>query len=233
MTRFWLCLALFALEAHAEDRVAQARPEAEPRIRDRFAKAHVPYPPPELFLRAFKREALLELWAGPKGGPLIPIHTYPICSASGGLGPKRTMSNFHLSLKVSYPNASDVLRGTRGRLGGDIYVHGNCVSIGCIAIEDRPIEEVYLAALDARAAGARRISIHIFPQRLDAEGWKALQAQAKDRPDLLAFWEELVPAFQAFEESHRVPEIQVDPTTGRYTLHTKPAKPSRASAPTP
>jgi murein L,D-transpeptidase YafK len=231
----WAAL-LLPIASVAADRVAQARPRAEPRIRARFEKAGVAYPPAQIYLRAFKREGLLELWAGAKGEPLKRVHSYPICAASGALGPKRMLgdsqvpegfyefdrfnpwSNYHLSLRVSYPNASDAKRGTPGRLGGDIYVHGNCASIGCIAIEDVPIEEVYLALLDTRAAGAKQLPIHIFPLKLDEEGWKGLRESAKDRPELVAFWEELVPVYRAFEESHRVPRVKIDRQTGRYDL---------------
>src|SRR5712691_1661125 len=70
-------------------------------------------------------------------------------------------SRFLLSLKVSYPNALD--RGF-GRTGGDIFIHGSCVTTGCIPIEDGPIQELYVIVADARARGAR-IEVHIFPGR--------------------------------------------------------------------
>ncbi len=235
LAKMLAAIASLVLWVTGVDRVAEARPRAEPRIRARFEKAGVPYPPAQIFLRAFKHEGELELWAGGKGEPLKKIHTYPICAASGGLGPKRAMgdnqvpegfyeldrfnpvSNFHLSLRVNYPNASDAKRGAKGRLGGDIYVHGNCVSIGCIAIEDTPIEELYVAMSDTHAAGARRLPIHIFPVRLNEDRWEALQAEAKERPELIAFWKELLPAYRAFEETHRVPKVRVD-GAGRYVL---------------
>ena len=231
----WLLATGVAL---AEDRVAEARVHVGKQIRDRFEKAGVAYPAPVVFVRVFKRERALELWAGPSNAPLKLIHSYPICAASGGLGPKREMgdnqvpegfyeldrfnpvSSYHLSLRVSYPNASDALRGTHGKLGGDIYVHGNCLSIGCMAIEDRPIEEVYLALLDAHVAGVKHLPIHIFPERLDDAPWKALQARAhaEQRDDLVSFWKELRPAYREFEQSHRVPPTKVDPRTGKYQV---------------
>ena len=242
MNRWLACVLLLSAAsapvAHAEDRVAAARTNMGKQIRERFEKAGVPYPAGAVYLRVFKHEKELELWAGKSGAELKRVHTYPICSASGGLGPKREMgdgqvpegfyeldrfnpvSNYHLSLRVNYPNPSDAVRGSRGKLGGDIYVHGNCVSIGCMAIEDRPIEEVYLALLDAHAAGVKSLPIHIFPERLDPAGWKSLQARAKEqgRDDLVAFWSELLPAYQTFEATHRVPLTRIDPRTGAYQV---------------
>ena len=119
-------------------------------------------------------------------------------------------SNFHLSLQVSYPNASDRVLSDKAKPGGAIYIHGNCASIGCIAIEDGPIEEVYLFALDAKV---RRIPIHIFPQRLDAAGVKELEAGPHG-----AFWKELVPGYLLFEQTRRPPAAKVDAKTGSYAV---------------
>src|SRR4051812_27542515 len=92
--RWLLLLLLFTSEtAWGADRVAEARPRSEPPIRARFQKAGVAYPAGELYLRAFKREGELELWAGPRGRPLKLVHAYRICAASGGLGPKRQMGD--------------------------------------------------------------------------------------------------------------------------------------------
>src|SRR5205814_6993990 len=107
------------------------------------------------------------------------IKTYRVCAASGGLGPKlqagdgqvpegfyeisqfNPWSQFLLSMRVSYPNALDrKLKHT----GGDIFIHGNCVTIGCLPIEDGPIQELYIIAKDAHAAGPR-LDCVLFPRR--------------------------------------------------------------------
>ena len=73
-----------------------------------------------------------------------------------------------MSLKINYPNASDHILSDRRRPGGDIFIHGSCVTIGCVPLRDDPIEEIYLAAVDARTSGQARIPVHIFPGRMQA-----------------------------------------------------------------
>jgi murein L,D-transpeptidase YafK len=117
---------------------------------------------------------------------------------------------------VSYPNASDRVLGRRGSLGGDIYVHGSCVTIGCLPIEDDNIQELYWLAIEARAAGGR-LPIHIFPARLDEAGWARLRQEFDGARDLVDFWATLRPAFDHFERSHRLPRFTVD-ARGRYQV---------------
>ncbi|MBZ4399408.1 MULTISPECIES: murein L,D-transpeptidase family protein [unclassified Myxococcus] len=232
---------LVALGAQAKDRVATARQGRMKDVTALFAAAKTPWPTEQLYVRAFKHERELEVWAGPKDGPLVKVRTYPFCAASGELGPKRRqgdlqvpegfytidlfnpVSSYHLSMRVSYPNAADKHHKTPGvSLGGDIYVHGDCVSIGCIAIEDGPIEELYLMALDTRAHTKRDPIIHIFPRRLDAAGMTALEAQAGTDAKLLALWRSLAPAYTGFEESRRVPRTSIDTKTGEYRVAPAP-----------
>lgn len=239
------CLLLFtALSAHAEEaRVAAARKARAPTVAALFKDAGVAWPPEQMYLRAFKHERELEVWAGSKTGPLVKVKTYPFCAASGELGPKRQQgdlqvpegfysidlfnpySNFHLSMRVSYPNAADKRHKTASDPGGNIFVHGNCVSIGCIAIEDEPIEELYLMVLDTRAKTKRNVPIHIFPRRLDAAGMKALEAGRAASDPLVTFWRSLQPAYGFFEEARHIPITSVDAKTGTYVV--KPARQAR------
>ncbi len=226
---------LYALPASAKDRVAAARQSRAREVAEIFTSAGVEYPPPELYLRAFKHEQQLEVWAGAAGKPLKKVKTYPFCAASGELGPKRQegdlqvpegfytidlfnpTSAYHLSIRVSYPNESDRILGRRP-LGGAIMVHGNCVSIGCIAIQDGPIEEVYLMTLDAKKRMGRNVPIHIFPRRLDAEGLATLEKTAGSDAGLVAFWKGLEPGYSLFEETKRPPRVSVDMKTGAYKV---------------
>jgi murein L,D-transpeptidase YafK len=217
---------LVASTAVAADRVKEVRSRRAADVKALLEKAGLPSPVDEVYLRAFKQERQLELWAGRRGQPLVLVKTYPFCAASGELGPKRKegdlqvpeglyevpefnpTSNFHLSMKVSYPNASDRVRSDPRQPGGLIYLHGNCASIGCIAIEDEPIEEVYLVSLDAKR---RPIRFDIFPMRLTPE---ALEANAA--APHAALWKELAPAFASFEQTKRPAKFKVDPKTGAY-----------------
>jgi murein L,D-transpeptidase YafK len=216
--------------AQVEDRVTAARAQSEVLVRQRFATAGVAYPAEELFLRAFKREAVIEVWARGAQDRLRLIHTYAWTVNSGQPGPKRREgdlqipegfyqidafnpeSRFHLSLRVNYPNASDRVRSDPEKPGFDIYIHGNEVSVGCLALGDAAIEEVYLMALDAR--NRETIATHIFPARMQGAEWEKLRAA---HPALAPFWAELQPGFDAFERSQRVPRVTVE-EDGRYVV---------------
>ena len=117
-------------------------------------------------------------------------------------------SRFHLAFNLGYPNAYD---RAHARTGDFLMVHGACVSIGCYAMGDDGIEEIYTLAAAALRGGQRYFDVHAFPFRLERAD---LDAQ-RDSPWYL-FWNELEPAYARFEEDHRVPRIRVD--GGHYQL---------------
>lgn len=187
----------------------------------------------DLFLRIFKQEGQLEAWVkGKKENTYILYKSFPICSKSGVLGPKRAQgdyqvpegfydisgfqpySNYHLALKVSYPNKSDRLKATSKDAGGDIMIHGNCVTIGCIPIQDGPIEELYLLAVEA---GNQKsiIPVHIFPFDFSTRG-PVITPSAN--PETLYFWKTLQPAFDHFENKHSLPVISIN-KLGDYVIN--------------
>ena len=192
------------------------------------------YPPHRIFLRAFKQERQLELWAAKnKVDPFQKIKTYSICATSGKLGPKRKQgdgqipegiyyishfnptSRFHLSLKVSYPNKSDRILGASGRLGGDIFVHGNCVTIGCLPIEDTPMEELYALAVDVKTRGQFKIPIHIFPTQMTESNLKKIMNRWFTNDSTKQFWKNLKKGYDLFEQNNQVPDFRVD-SKGNY-----------------
>jgi murein L,D-transpeptidase YafK len=216
-------------------RLATAVLAKQPRLALLHLRQGLSYPPHRVFIRIFKKERVLELWAADKKGPFRHVESYPVCAASGGLGPKRRAgdlqvpegfynvtvlnpwSAYHLSLGVNYPNRSDRILGRRGSLGGAIMIHGDCVSIGCVAITDSHIEEVYVTAMESLRRGQSKVPIHIFPTRLDRNGMAFLREQFAARPKLITFWEELEPGFGFFEKNRRVPVIRID-AKGHYRL---------------
>jgi murein L,D-transpeptidase YafK len=230
----------FVERQQSAPRVIEARQEKTAAIEKLFADGRVPYPPPRLYLRAFKHEAELELWAAGRTGPMAHLKTYPICAASGELGPKRSRgdlqvpegfyvvdrfnpwSNFHLSFGINYPNDSDRVRGDKRHLGGDIFIHGDCVTIGCLPIETEPIKELYVIALDTFIARGAGIPVHIFPRRLDDAGMRALTEYAAGDATLVSFWAGLRPAYLYFEEHKELPRIRVDRKTGAYRVGPAP-----------
>jgi murein L,D-transpeptidase YafK len=215
----------------AGDRPQTARARVEKTLRNLFAAAGMQYPPERLFIRAFKRERELELWSAPELGAFRLIATYEVAGYSGGPGPKRRegdgqtpegfyqinrfnpKSNFHLSLGLNYPNASDEILSDAEKPGHDIFIHGRNSSIGCLAMGDDRIEEIFIAAADT---SDRPIQVHVFPARMNSEDWPAWRdEQSADRPDLLAFWDNLAEGFDIFERCRVLPEVSVQPN-GRY-----------------
>ena len=208
------------------DRVAAARRRCESELRAVFEKAGVRWPAGEIFLRGMKREGQLELWARDREGESFRLmRTYRVMAQSGIPGPKRRegdmqvpegfyevnrfnpQSAFHLSLGLNYPNASDRILGDPAKPGFDIFIHGGTASIGCLAMGDPAIEEIFLAALDSKA---RPIHAHIFPAKMDAPDWTEWRdAQLRPQPGLRAFWDQLAAGWDRFERERRVPVIDV------------------------
>jgi murein L,D-transpeptidase YafK len=208
-------------------RVRTAWREKDQVLRQRFKEKGLAYPPRAILLRAFKQEGLLELWAaGADDKPYALVHEYRICTSSGTLGPKRRFgdaqvpegfyeldwfnpqSNFFLSLHISYPNASDRIVGSHKNPGGDIFLHGNCASIGCIPITDEGIKEVYWLAVLVHDQNEQHLPIEIFPARLTDDGLKALAVARSNQPALIAFWNNLKEGYDYFEKNHRLPRIK-------------------------
>lgn len=180
-----------------------------------------------IFIRIFKDSRELELWVE-SDTCFTKFRTYPICSFSGDLGPKlRTgdgqspegfyfvnparmnpSSRFHLSFNLGYPNAYD---RAHGRTGSFLMVHGACVSIGCYAMTDRGIEEIYAMADAALRNGQPFFRVHVFPFRLTTEN---LEPHRHSR--WLDFWTNLKDGYDWFEETGRPPEVQV--AEGRYVF---------------
>ena len=188
---------------------------------------------PQLFIRIFKHEQLLEIWAKERHQQQYQeITSFPFCTTVGELGPKRQRgdyqipegfyeidrfnpeSNFHLSLGINYPNDSDRTLSNARFLGGDIFIHGNCMTIGCIPITDDWIEELYILAVEARNAGQETIPTHIFPTKLDANGYEYLTLTTRDNTHH-AFWKNLQEGYLYFENQHQLPEVSIS-ETGRY-----------------
>jgi murein L,D-transpeptidase YafK len=231
-----LAFSVYA-EAREASRVRQARESKEAGLRARFDKAGVEYPARRLLVRVFKLGAELEVWAQGKGrDDYVLISAYPVCYVPGRLGPKRRegdnqvpegvyritifnpASNFHLSLGLDYPNRSDRILSDRQHPGGDIFIHGDCASIGCVPILDDPIEELYLMALDSRDTYRADPQVHLFPCRMDTEKCQeALAPLAAADPELKAFWDNLRPVYDYFEKDPKVPQVRVD-GKGRYVV---------------
>lgn len=240
--RLLALLLLLAASAGAKDfradqqrypRVRRAYQNASTEMKAAFQAKQLAWPPAGILLRVFKQEGVLELWGRKPDGTHLLVRTFEVCRSSGKLGPKRKSgdrqvpegfyeidrfnpaSHFHLSLGVNYPNASDRVRSDARKPGGDIFIHGSCVTIGCVPLGDEAIEALYVVAVEAKAAGQRKIPVHILPARMTPENFARLIDGRTDA--LVTFWKELEAVDAVFRETLRLPKFRVD-GEGRYLL---------------
>ncbi len=215
-------------------RVRDARERCEPLIQQLFDSLGIDYPPYRILVRGFKQEQVLELWAQSDSSSLFTnIKTYPFTGFSGVLGPKRKQgdlqipegfyqiinfnpwSEFHLSLRLNYPNRSDSILGERGNLGGRILIHGMSCTIGCIPIGNEAIEELYIIGVDTKSAGQKRIPVYLFPCVMDSAGMAGLAEDAGTDTTLMDFWDNLKQGYDVFEKYRRLIKFHVD-RNGQY-----------------
>jgi murein L,D-transpeptidase YafK len=218
------------------ERVKNAYREKEKALDKMLTAAGVKRDSLQIFIRIFKAEKVLELWArNGNEGVFRHLVDYPICASSGKIGPKRRQgdlqvpegfygiymfnpeSNFYLSLGVDYPNRSDRLLSPNKKLGGSIFIHGDCVTIGCIPITDDGIKELYICALEAVNSGQKRIQVHIFPARLTTDNFTILKKQYVTNEEIINFWDNLKEGYDFFEGSKTVPVVSVK-KNGRYVF---------------
>lgn len=182
----------------------------------------------EIYIRVFKDEDILELWGKNSSEVKFQlIKTYEICEKSGDIGPKRKqgdfqvpegfyhidrfnpLSNFYLSMGINYPNKSDRILGKKGNLGGDIFIHGNCVTIGCIPLTDNFIKELYIYCVEAKNNGQNNIPVTIFPAKLTDAKLKELSESIGNKESVLMLWKSLQKGYVYFNKTNTLPTINV------------------------
>src|SRR6185436_2564318 len=160
----------------------------EDTLQKQFAKKGLKWPANYIYIRSFKYDSQLEVWVkNEMDEPFKLFKTYKVCVLAGTLGPKRmegdfqvpegfyyinefnAKSNYYLSLGLNYPNPSDRILSDSLEPGGDIYIHGSCVTIGCIPLTDAQIDEIYILAAHAKSSGQDFIPVHIFPVRYNVK----------------------------------------------------------------
>jgi murein L,D-transpeptidase YafK len=221
----FLCLpALFAF-AHADEVLETARSRAafaaqEALIKAALAEKGLMLGSP-VFLQITKQPGEVTAFVKDGEGRFQPFRTWPVCAVSGGLGPKmregdlqapegfykvkpaqmNPASSFHLSFNLGYPNAFD---RANGRTGSFLMVHGSCASVGCFAMTDDGIEEIWTLMQAAFKGGQAGVDVHIFPFPMtDAN------LDAHEESEHAGFWQGLKPAWEKFAETGKVPAISV------------------------
>ncbi|MBN1128189.1 MAG: murein L,D-transpeptidase [Chitinispirillaceae bacterium] len=211
---------LSTAQIHSSARSIKAIARVKPLIERDLAVKGLAWGLP-VFIRLFKETDTLELWMR-KGDTFALFKSYPVCTyGTGELGPKESAgdgiapegfyavsagqlnpySQFHLAFNIGYPNAYDRVNG---RTGSAIMIHGNCVSIGCFAMTDPAIEEIYALVDAALRAGQQSVDVHIFPFRMTDD-----KVRKYENVPWAPFWRDLREGYACFETTRVPPKVRV------------------------
>jgi murein L,D-transpeptidase YafK len=228
----------YSQTSFANYKVAGLSDKLEDTLHKQFNAQKLKWPLKAMYIRSFKFDKQIEVWVKDDTTKSYKLFkTYKVCMQSGRMGPKRMEgdyqvpegfyhinefnpnSNYHLSLGLNYPNASDKILSDATRPGTAIYIHGSCVSVGCIPVTDAYIEEIYLLAGKAKNAGQEFIPVHVFPIRYNVKKSADYLAEAcKINPSLTPFSARLKEAFDFFEDKKQLPLILVN-RKGEYVFN--------------
>lgn len=222
----WMASRLMKCDAatvQVSDRVVEVRRRVLPSLQAAVQARGLMVGAP-VFLRSFKESFEIEVWLEPGPGQAFEyFRTYRTASwGPGSLGPKlkegdlqspegfyavglgqlNPRSAYHLAFNVGYPNALD---SALGRTGSFIMVHGGEASIGCLAVTDESIEEIYLLVEAALRAGQLAVELHLFPFRPTP----ARLSRATGHPSI-GFWQNLAEGYDFFERGKRPPRVFVE-----------------------
>ena len=222
-----LTLDTLAVEIPMSTRSEWVIASVKPTLKRELAAQGLKYGAP-IFIRIFKVPGILEMWVKSNDGTFKNFKSYKTCRFSGHLGPKLKLgdkqspegfyfvntgrlnpwSRFHLSFNLGYPNKYDRYHG---RTGSALMVHGNCVSIGCYAMTDAYINEIYALAVAALKAGQPFFRVHSFPFKLESE----LLSKYSSNP-WHPFWSNLKEGYDYFNKYRRPPNVEV--ADGKYVF---------------
>ncbi|MEO7924478.1 MAG: L,D-transpeptidase family protein [Chitinophagaceae bacterium] len=227
-------------------RPSEALQRKEDTLQKQFNDKKLSWPAKYIYIRSFKYDSQLEVWVKNDIRDKFQLFkTYRVCALAGTLGPKRMegdyqvpegfyyinefnpKSNYYLSLGLNYPNVSDRILSDSLRPGSAIFIHGSCVTVGCIPIRDEQIDELYILAAHAKDQGQDFIPVHIFPIRFDKEkSVRYLENLTKDDQGLKKFAERMEDAFDYFEKYKQLPVVLTD-DKGRYIINDVPPRKSK------
>src|SRR5947208_5681973 len=196
-----------------------------------------------ILIRIYKEESTLEVWKRDRTGKFAPLKAYPICKFSGKLGPKLAQGDYqapegfyditpdqmnpwsveYLAFNTGFPNAFD---RSLGRTGSFLMVHGGCESVGCYAMTDYAMEEIYGLVDEAFKGGQEKVQLQAFPFKMTVQN---LAGHAGD-PNM-PFWEMLKAGSDAFLATERPPRVAV--CDRRYVFNSAHTGEFNPSAPCP
>ena len=247
------------IQRSSSPKVSDVLARKEDTLRKQFEEKGLKWPAKFIYIRSFKYDSQLELWVKQTTQEKYKLFkSYKVCALAGTLGPKRMQgdyqvpegvyyinefnpkSQYHLSLGLNYPNESDRILSDSLQPGGDIYIHGSCVTTGCIPVTDRQIEEIYILAMHAKDEGQDFIPVHIFPvQFKNKSSNDYLVKYLKDFPEYTTMANSLKQLYFYFEKTRQIPVIMVN-KKGEYIVNgalpaeskeERPIKPLHVRAP--
>ncbi|RYY18239.1 MAG: hypothetical protein EOO04_24430 [Chitinophagaceae bacterium] len=215
-------------------RISDALKRKQDTLMKQFREKGLEWPAKYLYIRSFKYDSNLEVWVkSEKNEQYKLFKNYRVCALAGTLGPKRLKgdyqvpegfyyinefkpnSNYHLALGLNYPNYSDRLLSDSIEPGGDIYIHGSCVTTGCIPVTNPQIEELYILAAWAKSQGQDFIPVHVFPINFNNQRSSTyLTKYLKDFPEYAPMVAELRHAHAYFDATKKLPLVMVDGNGG-------------------
>jgi murein L,D-transpeptidase YafK len=213
----FLLLLVLQMGCHDMERADSAKHTNWPILSSTIRSIGLEIKPLYVYLRCFKKEELVQVWVS--NDPYLDyklIRNYSFCTSSGTLGPKRKegdlqipeglyhvnrfnpFSQFHLSLGINYPNKADLVFANKADPGSDIFIHGECSSVGCIALGNKTIRELYTLAKESHDQG-NPIKVDIFPYKFTKQNFSI--SEENEHHEL---WKQLQPFCVNFEHSYNL-----------------------------
>jgi murein L,D-transpeptidase YafK len=219
------------------ERVRNAAESKLKNIENQLNKHHLKTNNFKMLIVAYKDLDELEIYVKNKNEiSYKPYKTFEVCSRSGDLGPKNKQgdgqvpegiyyinrfnpsSNYFLSLGLNYPNKSDLIRSKTKFPGGDIFIHGACVSLGCLPMTDEQIKEIYMLSVLSKNNGQEAIPVYIFPFKMNDESMDRYREKFDANEQVIDFWDNLKTAYILFNKNKREIKYQVQ-KDGKYKFY--------------
>ena len=216
------------------NRVRTAIKEKDTIVKSNIKNNNIKLEELNILIIAYKEEGILDIYAKNKSDETYKkINSYKIVQKSGVLGPKRMegdlqvpegfyyidrfnpASSYYLSLGINYPNESDKKKSNASRLGGDIFIHGANVTIGCMPMTDDKIKEIYLYAVYAKDNGQNKIPVYIFPFQMTDRNFDYYKKYYDE--SLINFWLNIKKGYDIFQTTKKELNIKVD-SKGNYVF---------------
>ena len=222
----------FLDEQKRYSRVRTAIKEKDALIKQNIINNNIKLNEMNILITTYKQEDILEIYAKNKNDKTYKkIAEYKIAAKSGILGPKRMegdlqvpegfyyidrfnpASSYYLSLGINYPNEADRKKSNAKKLGGDIFIHGANVTIGCMPMTDDKIKEIYLYAIYAKDNGQSKIPVYIFPFKMTDNNFNYYKKIYES--SLIDFWKNIKEGYDIFQNTKKEITIRID-NNGNY-----------------